>query len=76
MKTYSNSEVLNKGCEIKVLGTSYKCYNVTDTMHFIKLGKNDIALKPNKSNLMTMSKQQVLRFIEDGSILLTVGELN
>lgn len=76
MTTIKNETVLNKGCQIKLAGVEYYCYNVTSTMHFVKLGKKGQMLSiKNFSNLMSMSKEDVLKFIKLGSATITVGNI-
>lgn len=74
MTTYSQTEVLAKTCEIKLNGSLYYCYNVTSLFHFVKLGEDGQTLSTkNKNNLLNMTREQLERFINLGSITVTVG---
>ncbi len=76
MTTIKNETILNKGCQIKLDGSEYYCYNVTDIMHFVKLGKKgQILSTKNFSNLMNMTKENVLKFVKLGGIEITVGNM-
>jgi len=76
MKTYSQTEVIGKGCEIKINGQLFYCYNETSLLHFVKCNKKSQRLSfKNKNNLLNMSIHQVKRFINLGSITVTVGVL-
>lgn len=71
-----NEEILNKGCSVVFGKDSYWCYNVTSMMHFCKKGKDGSVLSfKNKSNILNMTKEQVLRFIEIGSAKIEIGAL-
>jgi hypothetical protein len=76
MTTYSAEEVIGKGCEIKLNGTLFYCYNETSLMHFVKCNKKSERLSiKSKNNLMSLSADQVKRFIKLGSITVTVGNV-
>lgn len=76
MATYSAKEVIGKGCEIKLNGIIYYCYNETSLMHFVKCNKKSERLSiKNRSNLLNLSSDQVKRFIDLGSIIVTVGNV-
>lgn len=74
----NSSDILNKGCDIKAMGSEYYCYNTTENlMHFIKRGnKGQLLSLKNKNNFLNMSKGQVLRMVELGSVEVTVGTIS
>jgi len=75
MTTLNNSELLNKSCEIELNGKLYFCYNVTSLMHFVKCGKKNQILKPNKNNSLNIKKDLLIKLINTGVAKITVGAL-
>lgn len=73
MSDLKTIDLLNKGCEIKVNGQTFYCYNVTSLMHFVKIIGNFRSMKP--SNFYNISKDQLLSYIERDMIQLSVGSI-
>ena len=64
MTTYSHKEVVGKGCEIKLNGQFFYCYNQTSLLHFVKCNKKGerLSLK-NKNNMMVIANSLTLLFL-------------
>jgi hypothetical protein len=75
MTTYTNEQILNKGCQVEFNGNLYYCYNVTSLMHFVKCGKNEQPLKVNKNNALNITRETVLNFIDKGIANVKVGSI-
>ena len=73
--SYNQTEVIAKGATLNIAGTEYYIYNETQIgLHMVKLGaKGQVLSIRNKSNLCTMTREQVLRFIGISSISVSVG---